>query len=110
MLSQPLSPCSKPSASTSLASTPPHGSIGAQVENELGFLSGDNRGYLRHLVATTRQHLGSQVVIYTTDPPPNVQKGSLPGREVFTWDPPHPPLPALCAAKLHPKLACVRSC
>lgn len=55
-----------------------------QVENELGFLNNDNQGYLRHLVATTRQHLGQDVVIYTTDPPPNVQKGSLPGAEVFT--------------------------
>ena len=54
------------------------------MENELGFLNNDNQAYLRHLVATTRQHLGQEITIYTTDPPPNVQKGSLPGGEVFT--------------------------
>ena len=37
-----------------------------QIENELGFLQGDsNQRYLRHLLATVRQHLGDQVIVST---------------------------------------------
>ena len=37
-----------------------------QIENELGFLSGSsNQPYLRHLLATVRQHLGPSVVVTT---------------------------------------------
>jgi beta-galactosidase len=54
-----------------------------KVENEYGFC-GSDRTYLRHLVATARQHLGDEVILYTTDPPPNVARGSLPGDEVYT--------------------------
>ncbi len=55
-----------------------------QVENEYGFC-GSDRTYLRHLVATARRHLGPDVILYTTDPPPNVARGSLPGDEVYTY-------------------------
>ena len=55
-----------------------------QVENEYGFC-GSERNYLRHLVATARRHLGPDVILYTTDPPPNVARGSLPGDEVYTY-------------------------
>jgi len=54
-----------------------------QVENEYGFC-GSDRTYLRHLVATARRYLGPDVILYTTDPPPNVARGSLPGDEVYT--------------------------
>ena len=54
----------------------------AQVENEFGFV-GPNEKYMRHLVGTARASLGNEVLIYTTDPPPNIAKGSLPGDEVF---------------------------
>lgn len=55
----------------------------SQMENEYGFC-GSDRTYLRHLVATARQHLGDDVILYTTDPPPNVARGSLPGDEIYT--------------------------
>lgn len=56
-----------------------------QLENELGFVNGpDNQAYLRHLYKVARSHLGQDVLIYTTDPPPNVAKGSLQGEEVYT--------------------------
>ncbi|KAK9828756.1 hypothetical protein WJX72_001937 [[Myrmecia] bisecta] len=55
-----------------------------QIENEFGNLKRDDQPYLRHLVATARAALGDEVVLYTTDPPPNVHKGSLPGDEVYT--------------------------
>jgi len=54
------------------------------VENEYGFC-GSDRTYLRHLVATARRYLGPDVILYTTDPPPNVARGSLPGDEVYTY-------------------------
>ncbi len=53
-----------------------------QVENEFGFV-GPNEKYMRHLVGTMRASLGNDALIYTTDPPPNIAKGSLPGDEVF---------------------------
>ena len=53
------------------------------MENEYGFC-GSDRTYLRHLVATARRHLGPDVILYTTDPPPNIARGSLPGDEVYT--------------------------
>ncbi|CAL8467305.1 g6842 [Coccomyxa elongata] len=54
-----------------------------QVENEFGFV-GPNEKYMRHLVGTMRASLGDDALIYTTDPPPNIAKGSLPGDEVFS--------------------------
>ena len=53
-----------------------------QVENEFGFV-GPNEKYMRHLVQTARASLGERALIYTTDPPPNIAQGSLPGDEVY---------------------------
>lgn len=44
---------------------------------------GPNEKYMRHLVGTMKASLGDDALIYTTDPPPNIAKGSLPGDEVF---------------------------
>ena len=57
-----------------------------QVENEYGYC-GSDRAYLRHLLATARQQLGDEVILFTTDPPDLVHVGSLPGDEVFTCAP-----------------------
>ncbi|KAK9836149.1 hypothetical protein WJX81_004982 [Elliptochloris bilobata] len=54
-----------------------------QIENEFGFL-GPNEAYLRHLLASARAALGEDALIYTTDPPPNVNKGSLYGGDVYS--------------------------
>lgn len=54
-----------------------------QVENEYGFC-GSSKPYLRHLVATARQHLGNDTILYTTDPPAITPKGSLYGDDVYT--------------------------
>lgn len=54
-----------------------------QIENEYGFVGGD-LAYVRHLVNLAQGLLGKEAILYTTDPPPVVQKGSLPGDEVFT--------------------------
>ncbi|EIE22122.1 hypothetical protein COCSUDRAFT_1093, partial [Coccomyxa subellipsoidea C-169] len=54
-----------------------------QVENEFGFV-GPNEKYMRHLVGTVRASLGDDALIYTTDPPPNIAKGTLPGDEVLS--------------------------
>ena len=54
-----------------------------QIENEYGFVGGD-LNYVRHLVNLAHEILGKEAMLYTTDPPPVVQKGSLPGEEVFT--------------------------
>ena len=58
----------------------------AQIENEFGFL-GPNEPYLRHLLASARAALGDDALIYTTDPPPNIQKGSLAGGDVYSCAP-----------------------
>ncbi len=52
------------------------------MENEFGFV-GPNEKYMRHLVGTVRASLGDDALIYTTDPPPNIAKGTLPGDEVL---------------------------
>ena len=57
-----------------------------QIENEYGYC-GSDKAYLRHLLATARQQLGDGVILFTTDPPDQVQLGSLPGDEVFTCAP-----------------------
>ena len=54
-----------------------------QVENEYGYC-GSSKTYLRNLIATAKASLGKEAVIFTTDPPYNVEKGSLPGDEVYT--------------------------
>ena len=53
------------------------------MENEYGFC-GDNKHYLRHLVATTRTHLSRTVLLFTTDPPGVASRGTLPGDEIYT--------------------------
>lgn len=57
-----------------------------QMENEYGFC-GSDKVYLRHLVARAHELLGDDVILYTTDPPANVAKGSLLGDEVYTCAP-----------------------
>ena len=55
-----------------------------QIENEYGFC-GASKVYLRALAATTRRALGDNVMLFTTDPPQLVERGSLPGDELFTY-------------------------
>ena len=55
-----------------------------QVENEFGFV-GPNEKYIKHLVGTVRTVLGNDFIIYTTDPPPNIAKGSLAGDSVYRY-------------------------
>ena len=61
-----------------------------QLENEYGFI-GDahDKHYMRHLVRLARKALGDDIVLFTTDPPPNVEKGSLPDDEIFRLTRPH---------------------
>ena len=40
---------------------------------------------MRHLLSMAKTALGEETIYYTTDPPPNVAKGSLPGDEIFTY-------------------------
>ena len=54
-----------------------------QIENEFGFVGGDG-AYLAHLAARARALLGGSVVLFTTDPPPRVPGGALPGGDVLT--------------------------
>ncbi|DBB15766.1 TPA: hypothetical protein ACH3X3_003968 [Trebouxia sp. C0006] len=56
-----------------------------QLENEYGFI-GDahDKQYMRHLVKLARKALGDEIVLFTTDPPPVVEKGSLPDDEIFS--------------------------
>ena len=72
------------------------------MENEFGFV-GPNEKYMRHLVHTARASLGDAALIYTTDPPPNIAKGSLPGDEVYRWR--APPNPQSATQTLNPKYA-----
>ena len=57
-----------------------------QVENEFGFV-GPNEEYIKHLVGTVRSVLGGDFIIYTTDPPPNIAKGSIAGDPVYRCPP-----------------------
>lgn len=54
------------------------------MENEYGFC-GDNKDYLQHLVATARTHLGNDIILYTTDPPGVINRGTLAGGEVYRY-------------------------
>ena len=57
-----------------------------QLENEYGFHGDANdKRYMRHLVKLARRDLGDDIMLFTTDPPPVVEKGSLPGDEIFRW-------------------------
>ena len=70
--------CERPGALTG------HGVL--QIENEYGYC-GSDKAYLRHLLATARQQLGDDVILFTTDPPDIAHLGSLPGDDVFTCAP-----------------------
>ena len=74
---------------------------GAQVENEFGFV-GPNEPYLRHIVQTARQGLGDEVVLYSTDPPSVINKGTLGGHYVYACA--ALPLPAM--RMLHAAVLC----
>jgi beta-galactosidase len=52
------------------------------MENEYGYY-GEDKAYLRHLVAKARQHLGQQVLLYTTDGNGEewVRRGTLEGEQ-----------------------------
>lgn len=39
---------------------------------------------VRHLVQLTRTLLGNDIILYTTDPPPYVANGTLPGDALFS--------------------------
>ena len=56
------------------------------MENEFGFV-GPNEPYLRHLNDTARNGLGNSVVLYSTDPPSVIDKGTLGGNYVFACAP-----------------------
>lgn len=60
------------------------GVVVLQIENEFGFCGRKDPVYLRHLVNLVRKHMGTEVTIYTTDPPYVTPIGTLPGSEVFT--------------------------
>jgi hypothetical protein len=51
-----------------------------QVENEYGYY-GEDKEYLRRLVAKARQHLGPELLLYTTDGTNEavVRRGTLEG-------------------------------
>ena len=55
-----------------------------QLENEYGFLRVENdKRYMRHLVHLARRDLGDDILLFTTDPPPVLEYGSLPGDEIY---------------------------
>jgi beta-galactosidase len=56
-----------------------------QIENEYGSFGSDHV-YLHHLLDTVREHLGNNVIIYTTDGAAveNLENGSLQGCGVYT--------------------------
>ncbi|GAB4821127.1 hypothetical protein N2152v2_008173 [Parachlorella kessleri] len=54
-----------------------------QIENEYGFC-GDDKEYIRHLIRTARTHLGDDIILFTTDPPPQADRGSIAGDEIYT--------------------------
>ena len=39
---------------------------------------------MRHLVQLTRTLLGNDIILYTTDPPPYIANGTLPGDALFS--------------------------
>lgn len=57
-----------------------------QIENEFGFI-GPNEPYMRHLTAIAKAALGPDHILFTTDPPVHVKRGSLPGSELLTCGP-----------------------
>ena len=55
-----------------------------QIENEFGFV-GPDENYLRHLHTLARDNLVDDVVLFSTDPPAVIDKGSLGGSYSFAW-------------------------
>ena len=39
---------------------------------------------MRHLVGLARNVLGNDIILYTTDPPPYIANGTLPGDALFS--------------------------
>ncbi len=79
--------CGQESAVNSDAIRAP--SLGAaplQIANEYG-MCGSDKQYLHELAAAVRSNLGRATVVYTTDPPWLLDKGSIAGPEVFTCVP-----------------------
>ncbi|KAE8659556.1 Beta-galactosidase 17 [Hibiscus syriacus] len=58
--------------------------IMVQIENEFGSY-GDDKAYLRHLVKLAREHLGEDIILYTTDggSRETLEKGTIRGHGVF---------------------------
>lgn len=59
-----------------------------QIENEYGFcpLAPDAK-YLSFLKDRIHQYLGKDTIIYTTDPPSVIDKGTIFGRDVYSCAP-----------------------
>ncbi|OAY36500.1 beta-galactosidase 17 isoform X2 [Manihot esculenta] len=59
--------------------------IMVQIENEFGSY-GDDQSYLHHLVKLAREHLGENIVLYTTDggTRETLEKGTIRGDAVFS--------------------------
>lgn len=57
--------------------------VPSQIENEFGFV-GPDLPYLKELLRIAREILGDDVIIYTTDPPPRLANGTIPGPDVYT--------------------------
>jgi beta-galactosidase len=55
-----------------------------QLENEYGFCGFNDKVYLQHLASTARASLGSEAVLFTTDPPNVVTMGGLYGDDVIS--------------------------
>ena len=53
-----------------------------QIENEFGFVGPDEQ-YLRHLHTLARDNLVDDVILFSTDPPAVIDKGSLGGSYSF---------------------------
>ncbi len=47
-------------------------------------MCGSDKQYLHELAAAVRSNLGHATIVYTTDPPWLLDKGSIAGPEVFT--------------------------
>lgn len=57
-----------------------------QIENEYGFCwRAPDRKYLQFLTDKLRLYLGEDVIIYSTDPPAVIERGTLPGKDVFSY-------------------------
>ena len=62
----------------------------SQIENEYGFCGFNDKAYLGHLRDTARASLGSEAILFTTDPPNVVTMGGLYGDDVVSCAPSHP--------------------